>query len=269
MPSNDPTPPISVFPQRATQVEPGFSRYEALVDPKQLRDTYLFGIPLKSNLTGQELEDSDLQSFIIRAISVVEHELRIHISPVVVTEPHNYNLWDYTQFNFMALHQWPIIQVIAIRGKFPNTQEFMLFPMEWYTVDPESGYVRLAPTNGSITQFFLTNEAAYLPLILGSRTYWPHLWEVEYLTGFDNDKIPAAVNHLIGTGAALMVLELLGSVMFPYAGYSIGIDGASQSVSTPGPQFFQARIANMREDYQRLLKTLKDYYGKTIILEAF
>lgn len=263
----DPSQPVSPFPPRAvsTGLEPGFKRYLPLVDPKVLREQYLFGLPLRSNMDGSEMDDDDLIQHIIRAISHIEHELKIFISPIEAEEPFDYNINDYTRYNFIQTRQYPILQVINIKGKFPNSHDFLVFPSEWYVIDSEWGGIRLAPTNGAITQFFLTNEASYLPLILGSRSDWPHLWTVHYLTGFWPDKIPALINDLIAIQASIQILSMLGPVMFPYSSYGIGLDGVSQSVSTAGVQQLAARLTDLQTQYQQKMDIAKGYYLKKLV----
>jgi len=268
MSSYDPTPALPPFPERSIDQEPGFTRYQSLVTPQNMRDQYLFGIPLKSNISGapQEMTDDTLGTFINRAISLIEHELKINISPVLYQDRYDYNLWDYQKYNYIQLNHWPVIQVKSIKGKYPNAVDFIQYPTEWISIYGEFGMMQLTPTNGQISQFFLTNDATYIPLLLGSRAQWPQLWEVTYLSGFPQDKIPAMINDLIGTATAISVLSMVGPVIFPFTSYSIGIDGTSQGVGAPGPMWLQQRMQELKEQYEHLLQTAKHYYNKSLLL---
>lgn len=262
----DPTNKIPPFPTRAKDLEPAFQRFDTLVTPQRLKDEYLFGIPLKSRLTGQEMKDETLKSFIVRAISIVEHDTRISVSPVEYQERFDYTIKDYYSYNFIQLNHWPVLQVVSFKAKFPNSIDFIQYPNDWVAVYNESGTFQITPTTGFLTTFFLTNDATYIPLVLNARAEWPQLWELTYTAGFDNDKLPAIVNDLIGHIAALRAMELMSSVLFPYMGYGLGIDGASQSISTAGPQFFSERIASSKETILDLTDKVKRYYNRKLLL---
>lgn len=261
--SFDPTDKIAPFPPRATDVEPGFERFEPLLTVDVLKDDYLFGIPLKSALTNQEIGKETLKRYIVRAISSIEHELRINISPVKYTERYDYNLWDYQKYNFLQLNHWPVLQIESFKGKFPNATDFLQYPNEWISLYNETGIFQLVPTNGQITQFFLSN-AGYMPLLLGARAQHPQLWEVVYTAGFDHDKIPALINDLIGIRASLDALTALGPIIFPYGSYSVSIDGTGQGVGTPGPQYLMSRVQELQERYMKQLDVAKRHYSQSL-----
>jgi hypothetical protein len=52
-------------------------------------------------------------------------------------------------------------------------------------------------------------------------------------------------------------------------GQAIGLDGMSQSVSSAGPQWLAARIADLIADRDRLVPQLKSYYGTDVLFAAF
>lgn len=262
----DPTPKLPPFPERSVSLEPGLSRYEPLMNVERMKSDYLFGIPLKSSLTKQEFSDDSIQRFIVRAISEVEHELLINISPVKYEDRYDYDLWDYQQFNFIHLNHWPVLQVESVKGKYPNSVDFIQYPNDWVSIYNEFGILQLTPTNGSLTQFFLTNDATYIPLLLGGRAKWPQLWQITYTSGFDNEKIPAVINELVGLKAALQILSIIQPVLFPFTSYGIGLDGTSQSVGGPGPMLFSERINHLKEEAARLMDVAKRYYNKKLQL---
>jgi hypothetical protein len=266
--SFDPTPELPPFPERSVDLDEGFKRFQPLVTPQNMRDQYLFGIPLKSNFSGapQEMTDETITAFIVRAVSMVEHELKINISPVKYQDRYDYNLWDYQKYNYIQLNHWPVLQVESVKGKYPNAVDFIQYPSEWISLYGEFGMLQLTPTNGQISQFFLTNDATYIPLLLGSRAQWPQLWQITYTSGFATDKIPAIINDLIGTWAACQILSVVGPVIFPFTNYGIGIDGTSQSVGLPGPMWLQQRMGEMTAQYEKLMAVAKHYYNKSLLL---
>lgn len=262
----NPSDPVNPFPPRG-EVDPSFTRLESLITPDRLKKEYLFGIPLKSTITEDELDEEALKNFITRAISRVEHEARIQVSPVKFTDKYDYNIWDYQKFNFIQLDHWPILQIESFKAKYPHTQDFIQYPEEWFTIYNEFGVFQLTPTNGSIAQFLITHDASLLPIVLGGRANWPQLWQVTYTAGFKRDQMPAIINELISIYAALNVLEQLDTVVF-LGSYGIGIDGVSQSVSLPGPGWLAGRIDSLNKKAESLLDSIKRYYQHNIYLSS-
>jgi len=272
MPSESfiPVDKIASFPERAqgNALESGLTRFESLITPDIMRQDYLFGLKLESALTNQAISDETLQRYINRAISNVEIELKINVNPVKYTDRYDYNLWDYQKYNYIQLNHWPVVQIESIKAKYPNAVDFIQFPSDWISLYNEFGLLQLTPTNGNITQFFLTNDATYIPLILGSRSNWPQLWQVTYTSGFINDRLPAVINNLIAQNATLQILRLLNPVLFPFNSYGISLDGVSQSVGGPGPQLLTERINETKEEYAKLMNDAKRYWNKNILISS-
>lgn len=265
--SFDPTPFTKPSPPRAIDAEPGFTRLEPLITPREIRKQFLFGMKLKSVMTGEEMEDPDIQAQITRAISRVEHGAKIHVSPVKFKEPHDYSTWDYQKWNFIQLNHWPIHQIESFRAKYPFSEEFIEFPTDWIACYNDFGYVQLVPKSGSFSQFLITRDASLLPLILGGRMRWPQLFEVTYVAGFEVDKVPAIINELVGTYASMEILRMLDSIVF-LGSHSINIDGVSQGVTLPNPGWLRQRVADLDVKAKELLDTIRRYYNQQILVSA-
>jgi hypothetical protein len=99
-------------------------------------------------------------------------------------------------------------------------------------------------------------------------SYWPGAVFVKYRAGFERDKVPAMLVSLIENLAAYKFLSSLGPILFPYNSTSVGIDGTSQSVSTPGPLFLQQRLADLEKIYKEEMDAAKGYYQKRFLVDA-
>jgi hypothetical protein len=76
--------------------------------------------------------------------------------------------------------------------------------------------------------------------------------------------VPVVINEIIGINAALDVLTSLAAT-YRMGSYSLSVDSMSQSVSTPGPQIYDARIKFLLEQKERTIKLLKNMYGLNFV----
>jgi hypothetical protein len=239
----------------------GFTRGEPLITPEQLKTRYLFGIDL-TDKNGNTLPDEVLQHQINSAISYVEHKLDIIIMPTEIVDRHDYRLTDYQNFNFIQLKKRPTMQIKFIKAKFPNNQELIDYPLDWVVLEKETSQLQLAPVNGSFNGLILTNGGYSMPLIFGTRDYWPHMFEITYIAGFCNDQVPIIINEMIGLQASISVFEILRDIVFgPVASESTSVDGAStnRSIVAQGP--YGPKIESYTRRLQEYFKVAHKYYN--------
>lgn len=255
--------------------QPGTNRFLALPTATTLKETSLFGIPLKSALTGQVLSDTVLDNYVTKAISQLEHTLDIYITPVQFTERHDYDRKMFQQsFAWFKVNHSPVLDVQQVRISFSNqpepNQSFVDFPLEHVYANPQEGAIRLVPAYGSSISGFLTSAfagAQIHALLAVGLDVFPGAVRIKYRAGFEKDKVPALIAGLIEKMAALNVLSSVGHLLFPYTSTSVGIDGVSQGVGTPGPQFLKGRIDDLKEQVAAELDAAKGYYLKRILVD--
>lgn len=271
------TPQQVPFPVRAKEeLQPSVDRFSPLPTVQDIKDRYLFGIPLVSSLTGETLSDSAIDFYVKAAISELEHILDIYITPVVFREKHDYDRHDFTwSYNFMKLDHSPILNVSKLELSFTNDQElpgFVNFPLEHVHVMSQEGTIQLVPAFGTSLSGFLLSAFSgtqFHALRATGMNSFPGGIRVEYTAGFEQDKIPAAIAQLIGLMAGLSILSILGPILFPNTSISIGIDGASQSTGTFGPKHFNDRIDQMTKERDRQLDAVKGYYQKRFLYDYY
>jgi hypothetical protein len=273
--TNSPLNPPFPF-MNSAQEQPSVTRYLPLPTPQTLKDTSLFGIPLKSALTGQTMSDETINHYIIKAVSQLEHELNIFITPVDFDERHDYDREIWTQqYAWVKLNNAPILNVQSVQLSFGNgtpLPPLVEFPLEFVYVNGQEGAVRLVPVLGTATSGFVLSSFAgsqWMALIAMGVFNFPGAVRVQYRAGFESDKVPAMISGLVEKMAALMVLSAIGHLIFPYSSIGIGLDGASQSVGTPGVQFLTGRIADLKEQVQQELDAARNYYLKKFIIDVF
>lgn len=269
------TPQITPYPIWATDegTDP-VQRFNPMPDPTLLRNKLLFGIPLRSNLTQQDMSDEVIQSCINEAISEIEHTLDLYITPVTFQEKHDYIRQHFTwNYNYLKVNHPSILTVTKIELSFtndPNTSGFVNFPLEHVHVMPQEGVIQLVPAFGTSLSGFLLSAFSgtqFHALRAIGMSNFPGGVRVTYTSGFEQGKVPAVLTALIETISALRVLSILGPIVFPYNSVSIGIDGTSQSTGTMGPAFLRQRMEELERQKATQLDAAKGYYQRRILVD--
>jgi len=271
------TPKEASFPQRAVdELHPNFDRFSPLPTAATVKARQLFGIPLTSAFTHETISDETIHFYIDSAISELEHTLNICINPVEFREKHDYNQHDFSwTFNYLKLDHAPIIHVTKLELSFSNnfhTPGFIEFPLEYVFVMNNEGTVQLVPAFGTATSGFVISTFSgtqYHALRAMGITNFPGAIRIEYTAGFEKHKVPFILVQLIEILAAIQILSIMGPILFPQNSVSIGIDGVSQSTSTAGVNFFQARLKQLTEERDRLLDVVRSYYQTKFLVDYF
>jgi hypothetical protein len=243
-----------------------------LLTTQQLKDVYLSGVKL-ADQSGQPLPTALFDSAITAAVSWFELKTKIHTTPVDITdEQHDFNADTYNQFCWIHAYEYPILEVTSVTAQYPTGQTIIVFPSTWVKARFKSGQIQLVPTAGSLSQVLIGQGGNYLPLLSGRISTLPDLFLVNYKAGFDNGKIPDAVNDAIGLRAAIHVMSTAGSIVLGVPGLqtqSIGVDGLSQSVSAMVGQFgpYSGRINEYNKRLEDLMETLvQEYKGIRMVV---
>lgn len=270
------TPKIAPFPVWAVHEErPKVERFAALPTPDFMKKTVLFGIPLKSNLTNQELSDEALQYYINEAISEIEHTLDLYITPVEFHEKYDYDRHAFTwNYNYLKLNHPNVLKVSALELTFTNSNVpgFVQFPLENVHVMPQEGVIQLVPAFGTSLSGFLLSAFSgtqFHALRAIGMTNFPGGVRVKYTCGFEEKKVPALLVDLIATIAGLKILSILGPLLFPYNSTSVSTDGVSQSNSGPGVTFFRQRIEELNKIKDTQMDAAKGYYQRRFLVDFF
>ncbi len=265
------------FPYLGVDQESTPNRFMPLPTPASLRTTVLFGIPLRSFLTGEEVTDAALQHYIDEAISEIEHVLDLYITPVTFRERHDFN--QHMQFwshGYFKVNHGPILDVSKFQLSFnngnigPGSFPLIDIPLEYVHTQPQEQTIQLVPATGvTVSGFVATiySGLAFHAMGAGGINHWPGAILVEYRAGFENGKIPALLVGLIENMAAFRLLSIMGPILFPHNGVSISIDGTSQSTSTLGPGFLQNRLKDLTDLIEKQMDAAKGYYQKRFLID--
>lgn len=265
--------PGAQTPMDASQVQ--WKYLEPLLTPEQLRNRYLFGIPLVSNvkdpITGrhQVMTDDLLQDIIERAVEMVEADTSLDIAPKIIEEKAEFDQAEYLQFGFFKLKHRPAAAIHKLSVSPSTDQDVFIVPQEWIETGLLTrGQVNIIPMtaalgSGAFIPATSAGGAVFLQL-LGNKPWLPSFWLIEYTAGFPDMLIPKLVQEIIGTKAAMETLSLLAATYARSTSHSLSLDSGSQSVSGPGPQLFVQRLTELGQKYDGLRRKLKAKYGQVL-----
>lgn len=265
----------AVYPENAIDSE--YQRLEPLITPDQLRTRHVFGVPLISQMRdpitnkAMVMTNDMIKDYIDGAIQQAETELNIDIFPVQRDERYPFDRNLYEQFGYLQLRHRPVSSIEKLSVTPSNGIDVYEVPKDWintgYLIRGQINIVPLtiAFPNGGFIPSQSTGGALFLS-IMGYRSWLPSFWQARYTTGFPNGLVPRIVNELVGTIAALEILSQLALTYARTNSHSLGIDGISQSVSTPGPQIFAVRIQELEAKKATIIKKVKSLFNRKIIV---
>ena len=240
-----------------------------IMSPQELRDSYLYGISIKSQ-DGSEISEATWERKILGAQQELEKFLSIKIQRQLITETLTYHRDDYLNNLPILNTSYLVYKPVTLSGRI-NDLEQIVYPKEWlssYTSSDEmmNRRISLIPSGsstGAATNVLLIGVMAQLGI--RSLNLVPNYWTVQYLTGWTPDRIPLDIIDVIGKLAAIQMLHIGGDLVLPpgLSGTSLGIDGLSQSFSTAISQqggAFSGRIKSYLTDIEVTLQRLERNY---------
>jgi hypothetical protein len=264
----------AVFPEHAIDSE--HQRLEPLLGPSELVTRHLFGIPLVSQIkdpfTGKPMVMTPemTKDIIEGAVQQAEILTGIDIFPVIRNEKQPFDKQAFASFGYMQLQHRPATSISKVSITPANGLDVYILPLEWletaYLVRGQiniipmtvafSGLSGMAPVSSSGGSWFLS--------VLGNRQWIPAFWQIQYTSGFRDSMVPRVINDLVGTIAATEILSMLATTGARNQSHSLGIDGMSQSVSTPGPATYQVRLSELEAKKKSLINKVKSLYSLKI-----
>ena len=257
-----------------------FQRGEPLITPEQLVRRFLWGIDLSSHMkdpfTGKPARwTTDMVKDLINgAFDEAELETGLILRPVEFTEKHPFDRFAYASFGFFQLRNKPASRILSVSVTPPNEETVYNMPLEWVeTASLHTGQINIIPMTAaqvggaSLTGIWpgqSSNGGSFYLTIAQSAGWVPFYWQVRYIAGFCDGEVPRVVNDLIGAIAAMDILSMLATTYANVQSHSLGIDGLSQSISTPGPQIYKVRLEELAEKRKLYVRKLKALFGRKI-----
>lgn len=242
------------------------------ITPDWLREVWLWRIPIEFD--DDKLSDQAIQFYIDSAISRAELLLDISIRPkTIVNETYDYRVEEWMGgYGYVQLNTRPAVEVTAMELNVITS--IISIPKEWVQLKKKSAQITLIPYYGTLASADIGNQMLLFMPLMAASTYIPQILRVSYIGGIAADEdAPDLLAQLIAMNATTGVLNVLGEIALggqaALAGYSIGIDGLSQSVSTTASAenaAYGGRIRQMEREMSEVVKTLRQYYyGLTLV----
>jgi hypothetical protein len=236
------------------------------ITPDWLKEVWLWRIPIEFD--NDKLTDEAIQFYIDSAISRAELLLDISIRPKTIeNETYDYRIEEWMGgYGYVQLNTRPAAEVTKLELNVITS--IITIPSEWVQLKKKSAQINLIPYYGMLASSNVANQMLLFMPLMASATYIPQILRVSYVGGIGEDEnAPDLLAQLIGMNATTGVLNVLGEIALggqaALAGYSIGIDGLSQSVSTTASAenaAYGGRIRQMEREMTEVVRTLRQYY---------
>lgn len=244
-----------------------------LISPSELRETYLFGIPVCTT-DGRELSSQSIKQQIVTAQKKFERLFSIKINRQVIEENRDFirqewEVWGYVKYTY------PIVYPDNLKGYISEAMQ-VNFPKEWlsmkrteavatwrnlYLIPNSSAHKGAQMTQNSIVYNGILPALNYL-----GRNYIPNYWRLKYITGWKAEDVPDDLTDVICKYAAINVLSIVGSYLYGtgISSWSVSLDGVSQSTPfTKGGKYgmFNDRITLYLEEINAAMQDMKYLYS--------
>jgi hypothetical protein len=228
----------------------------------ELRDNYLFGLPLTDNY-GNEYPDSFYRYYIEAAVAYIERRLDVRLTPTVITdEKHPFYRQDYNKFIYLQLYNKPLHSVQEVRMVLPTETRIITFSNTWVRPDYDAATIEVVPGTGSITAVALGLSSLWAPIINGMMDYVPDILRVDYTAGYRRGQVPRDIVELIGKVASMGPLAIIGDLLLGpgVSGSTVTLDALMTNVRSTkesGQTAFSGRIKQYREDIRNDIREMR------------
>ena len=244
---------------------------DAIISPTELREMYMFGIPMCSP-DGRKMSSAAILQYILNAQQLVEDMLSVKLNKQVIEENRDFIRQEFMSWGYIRT-MYPIAYIDNLEGWINDVCQ-ITYPKEWLSIKKQESVaiyrnVYLIPNTGSKNGATMTqNSLIYNGLSphLGwfGQSYIPNYWRPRYVTGWD--KIPADLFDFVAKIASINALSVVGDILYGIGvtSFSISLDGVSQNtpLSRSGQGgLFAGRIKTYIDDMNdRLIPVLKGKY---------
>lgn len=244
-----------------------------LFSPAEMWSLYLYGINIQGE-NGTSLSDESIKFYIKAAQKEVENYFNLlFVKQLIEIETTSYYHTDYwTQFPIIKT-QFPVREPLSLIGLLAKSEQ-IIYPQGWLFCERDSQglgkrRISIVPTGHSSVQANAEVILAGITTQIGMQRFKniPDYWNIQYITGFDLDKIPADLIDIVGKLASIGILNIAGDLILGagIASVSLSIDGLNQSIGTTSSaenSGYSARIKQYQKEIISSVKKIKLVYDE-------
>lgn len=246
----------------------------SVISVVEMWNNYLYGITIQAGI-GTAFSDDALRTYLSAAQKEVENYFNLKfVKQLVESETHSYYRTDYFQ-------QFPIIQTncpvripLALTGML-NKMEQIIYPQTWLTCEKDMDGIgkrrmSVVPTGASSVRGNADVILTGITTQIGFQRYTniPDYWDIQYVTGFDLDKMPLDLINLVGKLASFGPLNIAGDMIFNLPGVAsmhLEIDGLRQSINSTASAEnagYGARLKQYQKEIEETVGRIKLVYDQ-------
>jgi hypothetical protein len=237
-----------------------------LLSVAELKERYLFGVPLADPATGALLQDSFFQHYIRSAVGYIERRLDLDLSAKVITnERHDFIRQNYWRFQYNKLLHTPVISIQRARLVLPTNQQIIDYPLDWLQLFERTGEVHVIPGAGQSSVVAVGLTSLWTIMLQHTWDFIPLTFYFDYTSGYTAGNAPPELVDLVGMAAAIGPLSVIGDILFGpgIAGHQTWLDSLKTQTRTTkdgGKGAFASRIAMYERMIEQRIQEMRRYY---------
>lgn len=201
---------------------------------------YLYGIKIQGG-EGPSFSNTSLRMYIEAAQREIENFFNLlFCRQLIDNETASYYRDDYwTQFPILQT-RYPVKEPMSLIGMLAKMEQ-IIYPQGWLFCEREmygvgKRRISVVPTGASTTTANANVILTGITSQIGMQRFdnIPDYWNMQYITGFDLERLPMDLINVLGMLACFGPLGIAGDLILGagIASLSLGIDGLSQSISS-------------------------------------
>lgn len=234
----------------------------AILSASEMWSNYLYGISIQGG-EGSRFSDDSMRIYLAAAQKEIENYFNLKfVKQLIDLETTSYYRDDYWQQFPILQTKYPVREPLAMTGML-NKAEQIIYPQGWLMCERDKDgigkrRISVVPTGASSTKSNADVILTGITTQIGFQKFdnIPDYWSLQYITGFDVDKMPMDLINLVGMVASFGPLNIAGDLIFSMPGISsmsLGIDGLSQSLGSTASATSAGYTARIKE-YQAEIK---------------
>lgn len=244
-----------------------------ILSVSEMWSLYLYGIPIKGS-NGSAFPEETIRYYIEAAQKEIENYFNLlFVKQLVDKETTSYYHDDYWTHFPILITKYPVREPLSLIGMLAKVEQ-IIYPQGWLFCERDyqrqgKRRISIVPTGASTTQVNADVILTGISSQLGMQRFRnvPDYWNMQYITGFDLDRLPMDLIAMTGKLASIPVLDISGDLILKagVASMSLSIDGLNQSIGTTSSaenSGYSARIKMYAKEITDTAKKLKLVYDE-------